>query len=219
MSKAAFALENLFSLASRERCLTNLKKVPQPQRRGKIPSATAAVLIPFCDVNDTPSLLYTVRSGNLRSHSGQISFPGGKTDNNESPTQTALRETHEEIGLTPMRVDVWGQGPAVPGRDNSIMITPVVGAISILKPEDLNVNTKEVAEVFTIPIEILCDEKNQHYTQFSNGYILPVFAVADKKIWGLTAYLTHAFLSSLLPKDVYSNEWMKRKIVIEKHQG
>ncbi|XP_073962102.1 mitochondrial coenzyme A diphosphatase NUDT8-like [Choristoneura fumiferana] len=199
--------------------MTNLKKMPLPQRRGKVPSATAAVLIPFCDVNDTASLLYTVRSGNLRSHSGQISFPGGKTDNNESSLQTALRETHEEIGLTPMRVDVWGQGPAVPGRDNSIMITPVVGAISLLKPEDLNVNTKEVAEVFTVPLETLCDKNNQYYTQFSNGYILPVFVAADKKIWGLTAFLTHAFLSSLLSKDIYRNEWMKRKIVIENSQG
>ncbi|CAG4982333.1 unnamed protein product [Colias eurytheme] len=179
-----------------------------------MPTATAAVLVPMCRFKDDAALLYTVRSTNLRGHSGQISFPGGKTDKGETPVETALRETEEEIGISSSKIDVWGQGPAFPGRDNSIMVTPVVGCISNLNPEDLLINEKEVSEVFAVPIHVLCDPKNQYYTQFKNGYILPVFLAENYKIWGITAYITHVFLSCLLPKDVYRNEWMKKKIVI-----
>ncbi|XP_064073684.1 mitochondrial coenzyme A diphosphatase NUDT8-like [Vanessa tameamea] len=213
---ASSSFQNLFSLASRERCMTNLKKFRLPlNKRGKQPSATAAVLVPFCRVNNITTLLYTVRSANLKSASGQISFPGGKTDKAETPIETALRETREEIGLSPEKIDIWGCGPALPGRDNKIMITPVIGCVADLKEEDLCQNNDEVEEVFAVPIENLCDPKNQYHTQFSNGFILPVFIADEHKIWGLTAYITHMFLSCLLPIDVYRNDWMKKKIDIK----
>lgn len=214
-SKISFGIEKMFSLASRERCMTKLKSLTIP-KYGKVPTASAAVLVPLCKVDDVPSLLYTVRSTNLKMNSGEISFPGGKTEKGETPIQTALRETNEEIGLTPDKIEVWGQAPAVPARNNIMMITPVISSILNLKQEDLKVNTQEVSEVFTVSIEMLCDPKNQYYTQFRNGFILPVFVLQeDYKIWGITAYITHAFLSSILSKDVYTNEWMKKKIVIE----
>lgn len=168
--------------------------------------------MPVCRYNDVPSLLYTLRSPNLSSHSGQISFPGGKTDNDETPMQTALRETKEEIGLSSEKIEVWGVGPAFPGRDNKILISPVIGSINDLKCEDLAVNRNEVAEVFTVPIEVLCNPENQYHTQFRNGFILPVFIANKYKIWGITAYITHVFLSCVLSRDVYKNEWMKKKI-------
>lgn len=214
-TKAAFTVHNLFSLATRERCLSNLKKlrVPHHWKADAVqPSPNAAVLVPFCSVNNVPSLLYTIRAPNLRTHSGQISFPGGKLEEGESPLQAALRETQEEVGLSPTKVDVWGYGPAIPGKNVKIMITPVIGTILDLRQEHLNVNTKEVAEVFAVPIETLCDARNQYYTQFKNGYILPVFVAEKYKIWGITAYLTHTFLSSIMPKNIYNNEWTKRKI-------
>ncbi|XP_047992822.1 mitochondrial coenzyme A diphosphatase NUDT8 [Leguminivora glycinivorella] len=214
-SKTAFALQTLFSTASRDRCMAKMMKFRIPRIRGKEPTATAAVLIPICSVEDTPSLLYTLRADNLRSHSGQISFPGGKKDNNETPIQTALRETEEEIGLSRTKVEVWGQGPAVPGRNNKIMITPVVGTIKRLEEKDLDINEDEVAEIFTLPLETLCDKKHQFYTQFSNGYILPVYKVDHYRIWGVTAFLTHMFLSSLLTRDIYNNEWMKQKVELK----
>ncbi|CAH0725526.1 unnamed protein product, partial [Brenthis ino] len=139
--------------------------------------ATAAVLVPLCQVNNIPSLLYTVRSMQLKSHSGQISFPGGKTDKDETPIDTALRETYEEIGLSREKIEVWGCTQALPA-----------------------------------PLESLCDPKNQFYTQYKNGYILPVFVINEFKIWGITAYITHIVLSCLLPQDIYKNNWMQNKI-------
>ncbi|XP_023944991.2 mitochondrial coenzyme A diphosphatase NUDT8-like [Bicyclus anynana] len=216
MNTAAFGLQYIISSASRERCMSNLKKfrVPSLNRTGK-PSATAAVLIPLCNVNERISLLYTVRATNLRSDSGNISFPGGKTDKSESPIETALRETKEEIGLSPKRVEIWGCGEAVPGRKNKIMISPVIGFIRDLQESDLCVNRNEVSEAFAAPLDMLCDSNNQFYTQFKNGYILPVFVINEFKIWGVTAYMTHVFLSCLLPKDVYKNNWMRNKIIVK----
>ncbi|CAH2093167.1 unnamed protein product [Euphydryas editha] len=217
MSAVSLGLQNVFSLASRERCMTNLKKIRLPliNKRGVQPSATAAVLVPLCSINEVPSLLYTVRSAYLKSNSGQISFPGGKTDNNETPTETAMRETREEIGLLPKKINIWGCGPTLPGKNYKIMITPVVGCITDLRENDLTLNKNEVSEVFAVPLEELCNSKNQYHTQFSNGFILPVFVADEFKIWGITAYITHIVLSCLLPTDVYRNEWMKRKIDIK----
>ncbi|CAH1639306.1 unnamed protein product [Spodoptera littoralis] len=201
-------------MAARERCMTNFKRLATP-RYGKVPSDAAAVLVPVCNVGEKPSILYTVRATNLRTNNGEVSFPGGPIPQNESPIQTAVRETFQEIGLRPDKIDVWGHGPPLPGRNNKIMITPVVGSIDTLAPEDLNINVGEVAEVFTVPIELLCEPKNQYYTQFSNGFVLPVFVVEEYKIWGITAFITHAFLNSVLTNDVYKNEWTKKKIVID----
>ncbi|CAH0588887.1 unnamed protein product [Chrysodeixis includens] len=215
-SRLSFGIKNIFSIAARERCITNFKRLTIP-RYGKIPTDAGSVLVPLCQVGGKPSLLYTVRATNLRGNGGEVAFPGGKTDHRDgSPTQTALRETFEEIGLAPDKIDVWGQGPPLPGRNNKIMITPVIGSIDNLTQDDLNINMNEIAEVFTVPIEMLCEPKNQFYTQFSNGFILPVFVIEEYKIWGITAYITHSFLSSILTKDVYRNEWMKKKIILDK---
>lgn len=212
---AAISVSNILARATRDRCITKMQKlrIPQKYQNTKTHSSpnAAAILIPVCNVSDTASILYTIRSPNLRSHSGQISFPGGKMDVGETAIQTALRETQEEIGLPHSKIDIWGQGSPVPGRDR-IMITPVVGNILNLRKTDLHVNSKEVSEVFAVPIEILCDPRNQYYTQFRNGYILPVFVAEGHKIWGVTACITHTFLNCLLPRDAYKNEWTKKKI-------
>ncbi|XP_041982280.1 nucleoside diphosphate-linked moiety X motif 8-like [Aricia agestis] len=220
MASTAFKVQNIFSAASRERCLKNFKNIRVPTiSKSNIDLKslpTAAVLVPLCSIDSYSSLLYTVRSSNLKSHSGQISFPGGKTDKGETPIETALRETEEEIGLHRENVEVWGYGPSFPGRNNQIMITPVIGSIMDLKEEHLNININEVSVVFAVSLETLCNPKNQFYTQFQNGYILPVFMANGYKIWGLTAIITHVFLTTLLPKDVYSNDWSSKKIKLDK---
>ncbi|XP_028168232.1 nucleoside diphosphate-linked moiety X motif 8-like [Ostrinia furnacalis] len=214
----AFTVQNIFSLACRDRCMAKLRTLIPLPSHGKPPNSTAAVLVPLCRVEGVPSLLYTVRSATFRPdviYSGQITFPGGKCEKDETAVQTALRETKEELGLPSEKINVWGQGPAIPSQTNEFMITPVIGALQELKPTDLMININEVAEAFTVPIAHLCDPKNQFYTQFSNGYILPVFIAEDYKIWGITAYITHAFLTCALSKNVYHNEWLKKKIDIK----
>ncbi|KAL0821990.1 hypothetical protein ABMA28_005376 [Loxostege sticticalis] len=214
----AFTVQNIFSIACRDRCMSKLRTLIPLPTHGKPPIATAAVLVPLCRVDGVPSLLYTVRSTNFRPdiiYSGQVSFPGGKCQRDETAVQTALRETREELGLPSEKINVWGQGPAIPSRTNEFMITPVIGTILDLKHTDVIINVNEVAEAFAVPVAHLCDPKNQFYTQFSNGHISPVFVADDFKIWGITAYITHAFLTCALSKNVYQNEWLRKKAEIK----
>lgn len=128
----------------------------------------------------------------------QISFPGGKKDDGEDYIQCALRETKEEIGLLPSRVAIWGAGGLItPPHTAAIM--PVIGVVKNFREQELQVNPAEVEEAFTVPISQLADPHTLRYTQFKSGYSAPVFVVGNKKIWGITGFLTNTFLNSFLP--------------------
>ncbi|KAF8159620.1 NUDIX hydrolase domain-like protein [Crassisporium funariophilum] len=91
----------------------------------------AAVLIPFCNVGDEPGILLEVRAKTLRSHSGEISFPGGRIDDTDkSFREGALRETHEELGIDPDCVDVLGEiGPPEINLRGDMRVWPYIGFV------------------------------------------------------------------------------------------
>ncbi|KAF9054430.1 NUDIX hydrolase domain-like protein [Panaeolus papilionaceus] len=107
----------------------NLQKGLDPSTTGKINNA--AVLIPLCNVAGEPSILLEVRAKSLRSHSGEISFPGGRIDEtDESFLYGALRETHEELGVHPARVEVLGEiGPPEFNARGDLCVWPFVGFV------------------------------------------------------------------------------------------
>ncbi|PPQ90763.1 hypothetical protein CVT25_010152 [Psilocybe cyanescens] len=94
-------------------------------------SRNAAVLIPFCNVGGEPGILLEVRAKALRSHSGEISFPGGRIDEtDESLVHGALRETHEELGIDPGRIEVLGEiGPSEMNLRGDMRVWPFVGFV------------------------------------------------------------------------------------------
>ncbi|KAH8397927.1 hypothetical protein KR222_006576, partial [Zaprionus bogoriensis] len=201
----------LLSESQRDRCMTELRNLPAYQRpktllmpHNKREKSAAAVLIALCVDRETKDvcLLYTRRSRHLRSHSLQISFPGGKRDEEDSSfTDCALRETEEEIGLPRYRIELWGESnPIVLPRTNSIV--PVVGVVQDFNITQLKLNPDEVEEAFAIPIRSLILPTSTRHTQFRSGYSGPVFAVHPHRIWGITGYLTHVFLRCFLPKDM-----------------
>ncbi|KAJ3549742.1 hypothetical protein NMY22_g768 [Coprinellus aureogranulatus] len=91
----------------------------------------AAVLIPFCNVDNEPSILFELRAKALRNHSGEVSFPGGRVDDtDDSFTQAALRETDEELGISPSRIEVLGQiGPPEMDLRGRLRVWPIVGFV------------------------------------------------------------------------------------------
>ncbi|KAL1747896.1 NUDIX hydrolase domain-like protein [Schizophyllum fasciatum] len=93
--------------------------------------ARAGVLVPLCNVDDVPGILFEVRGKALRTHSGEVSFPGGRVDDNDaSILQAALRETHEELGIVPERVEVLGEfGPVERTVKGDMRVWPYVGFI------------------------------------------------------------------------------------------
>ncbi|XP_017964552.1 nucleoside diphosphate-linked moiety X motif 8 [Drosophila navojoa] len=189
----------------RQRCMDLLRKLPPFSRPKMLPhnrneKSSASVLIALCQERDTNevSLLYTRRSRHLRSHSLQISFPGGKRDEtDESYVDCALRETEEEIGLPRERIHIWGEAnPIILPRTAAIV--PVVGVVPDFHVSELKLNLDEVEEAFSIPINTLISPAVARHTQFRSGYSNPVFVVDELRIWGVTGYLTYFFLRCLL---------------------
>ncbi|KAH9479490.1 putative Nudix hydrolase NudL [Psilocybe cubensis] len=103
-------------------------------------SRNAAVLIPFCNVDGEPGILLEVRAKALRSHSGEISFPGGRVDEtDESLVYGALRETKEELGIDPSRIDVLGAiGPPELNLRGDMRVWPFVGFVHSSNEEEIN---------------------------------------------------------------------------------
>jgi 8-oxo-dGTP pyrophosphatase MutT (NUDIX family) len=117
----------------------------------------AAVLVPLVARESAATVLMTTRSSELRQHSGQIAFPGGKVDEGETPCQAALREAREEIGLDARHIEPIGYlDPYLTGT--GFRILPVVSLVT--PPFELLVNTKEVHDTFEVPLAFLMHPDN-----------------------------------------------------------
>ena len=148
----------------------------------------ASVLFPIVLRADGPSVLLTQRTEHLKDHAGQISFPGGRVEpEDESPAHTALRETQEEIGLSPARIEIIGYLPEY-RTVTGFRVTPVVGVVTL--PFDLTLDSVEVASVFEVPLAFLLDPVNrQRHVREIFGMQRHFYAVpyGDYFIWGVTA--------------------------------
>jgi 8-oxo-dGTP pyrophosphatase MutT (NUDIX family) len=157
----------------------------------------AAVLIPIVGA-PKPSLVFTVRTDNLPSHKGQISFPGGSVDDDDATAeQAALRETNEELGLDPNHVEILGQIDSVPTFVSGYVIHPFVGWVDPL-PE-LQPNRAEVAEVLVIPVDELVEEIRAApgFTHGDKTFPTEAWIWHDHVIWGATARVVRLLLEML----------------------
>ena len=170
------------------------------QDGGHLPDrvVSAAVLVPLIDRPGGMTVLMTQRPAHLKSHPGQISFPGGKTEPyDESPEDTALRETEEEIGLPREKIDVVGRlGTRTTG--SGFQVTPVVGVIQ--PPFETVPDPGEVEAIFEVPLSFVVDPLNHKVeTRLIKGierqfYVMPF---QDYYVWGLTARLLVALRDTL----------------------
>ncbi len=148
----------------------------------------ASVLVPIVARPAEPTVLFTQRTAHLKKHSGQISFPGGRAEQTDASAEhTALRETWEEIGLAPERIELLGRLSDYHTR-TGFRVTPIVGIV--LPPFDLNPDDNEVAEVFEVPLSFLLDERNlQRHSREFEGVQRHFFAIPyeERYIWGATA--------------------------------
>jgi 8-oxo-dGTP pyrophosphatase MutT (NUDIX family) len=150
----------------------------------------AGVLIPVIERADSLSVLLTQRSAELRHHAGQVSFPGGRMEEGDTDIlATALRETHEEVGISPEDVSVLGYLQPMP-TITGYAVTPVIGLLAA--PSDLVVDASEVEYVFEVPLHFLLDRRNQRSAEREfRGRKMQVseFIYADERIWGATAHI------------------------------
>ncbi len=157
----------------------------------------AAVLVPLLWEADEWHLLFTRRTEKVESHKGQVSFPGGGCDENETtPEETALRETEEELGIDALQVRILGRLTNMI-TISSFRVTPVVGVIKW--PTVLRVGQDEVERVFTIPLNWLADSRNRwEFTMPGRKRFLIAYHPYDGELlWGATARMTVDFLKVL----------------------
>lgn len=155
---------------------------------GRVGTTAAAVLVPMIAHAQELTVLFTQRTQHLKSHSGQVSFPGGRAEPGDASAEfTALREAQEEIGLALERVEILGRLPEYHTR-TGFRVTPVIGLIQ--PPLELTPDPREVESVFEVPLSFLLDPANrQRRTRELQGRSVGfyVFEYQGHMIWGATA--------------------------------
>lgn len=178
---------------------TNLHLPDLPINEGR---KKASVLIPLCNKNGIPSILFTLRSSKVGTHKGQVSFPGGHLDINESYEDAAIRETYEELGDNIGEIKILGSLQTVFSQTGTL-VTPILGFLEndIDNLQHFNPNVDEVDRIFTRTLETL-DDKNYVTSEIlqRNGsdqkIKMPVYGSndGDERIWGLTAMVLQGAL-------------------------
>ncbi|MBI2867505.1 MAG: CoA pyrophosphatase [Chloroflexi bacterium] len=155
----------------------------------------AGVIVPLLRKNGVWHLLFTLRSLHLPNHAGQFSFPGGVAEETDDDLlATALRETHEEIGVLPRDVTVLGSlEPSV--TPQGFRISPFVGAIPY--PYEFKVSPEEVSLLLDVPLPVLLDPRNLEIRQEARNGVMTdsyFYRYNDHIIWGATARIVKRLL-------------------------
>lgn len=155
----------------------------------------SGVLVPlFPDDSGELHVILTLRTDYIR-HAGQISFPGGRSDSGETIIETALRETHEEIGIPESDIDVTGTlSPFYLYRTHN-RITPVVGVLD--EKPDMTRNEAEVAEIITVRLDDLLSQsylKREKWELSNATYWVPYWDFHRVPLWGATAMMMSELL-------------------------
>jgi 8-oxo-dGTP pyrophosphatase MutT (NUDIX family) len=185
----------------RERLLGNVEGPLSPKLREILerPGRPASVLLALLERPGGVTVLFTERAAHLKDHAGQISLPGGRICAGETAAAAALREAHEEVGLTPGGVDVLG---SLDGflTGTGFTITPVVGYVAdpafVPAPDP-----HEVASVFEVPLEIILDRDAMGVGYFErHGSRLLTYELnyQSRRIWGATAAVLRNFQDVIL---------------------
>ena len=179
-----------------------------------------AVLMVFADREDDPSapddlrhrgeLLLTERAHHMRSHPGQVSFPGGSIDPGETVVEAALREAREEIGLDPASVEVFGELPELWLPPTNFAVTPVLGwwrepgGVRIASPD-------EVHAIHRVAIADLLDPEHRVSVRHPSGWTGPGFLIGDDRdviLWGFTA----GIIARLLAYLGWGEDWDRARL-------
>ena len=151
-------------------------------------ASSSAVLMLFGEGEHGADLLLTERSHTMRSHPGQVSFPGGRVDPGETLVEAALREAHEETGLDPSGVEVFAQLPELWLPPSNFSVVPVLGwwrepsPIWVKSPE-------EVHAIYRVPLRELADPAHRVVVTGPSGWRSPGFLIGDDHdviLWGFT---------------------------------
>jgi len=174
------------------------------------PGAPAAVLVALFEHDGETRVVLTRRAAHLRTHTGEVSFPGGRLDEGETPESGALREAAEEVGLVPADVEVVGRLTTLTTFSSGATITPVVGTLA--RAPRLVANPHEVEHAFDVSLaELTADGVFREERWVVPGRFMPVvdagedgsfpvcfFELPDDTVWGATARMLVELLRLVL---------------------
>ncbi len=174
------------------------------ERRPRVPEPgedcrRAAVLVPVVLEPKGAHVVYTLRTGDLEDHAGQVSFPGGSPEpRDDSLLATALREAEEEIDLRPDTVEIVGELEEMYIPPSRFLVRPFVGLLS--EEAELVLAPEEVEAIFSVSLEeLMSPEAFEKVVWEREGrpHEVPIFAVGGHEIWGATAAMTAGLLARL----------------------
>ncbi len=154
----------------------------------------SAVLIALFDGDQGAEVLLTRRAWHLRSHKGEVCFPGGRQDDGETPVQAALREAHEEVLLDPSQVMLVGELDHLATLVGGLIV-PIVARLD--RRPVLSAGTSEVDRIFTTPlVDFLRADtfSEEHWTRDDMTFPVTFFELDDETVWGATARLLRDLL-------------------------
>lgn len=177
-----------------------------------------SVLVPLIEIDGELNLIYEVRSKSIK-QPGDISFPGGKIEKDESPKDAAVRETHEELGIKKENIEILSELDYATSKGGSFVHT-FLGYIKNTETKDINFNKDEVSEVFYVPLSFFLEndpekyymnyfpkiEDDFPYHMVNNGKnynwgsirkSVYFYKYNEYVIWGLTAKITYNFIKKL----------------------
>jgi 8-oxo-dGTP pyrophosphatase MutT (NUDIX family) len=176
---------------------------PRPVRIERPDTRRAAVLAPLYERDGEAWVVLTRRAWHLRSHQGEVSFPGGRRDGDEPLEATALREAEEEIRLDPAAVEIVGELDHLTTAISSVAIAPFVGALRG-PPEGLRPADAEVERILHVPVSELLEDGVFHEEVWDfGGRTRPMwfFELEGDTVWGATAALLRQLLGRVLGLD------------------
>ncbi len=180
-----------------------LNSVKWRYRREPPELTRAAVILPLLEDPKGIEVLLTRRTNQVKSHRGQVSFPGGTVaPGDKGVVDTALRETEEEIGVKRSQIKILGTLPPLSTVSTGYFVYPTVA--TLLPPYDFMLSTREVREVFTVPLEYILDEQNWRLgpVETEEGFFTSFyFRYKGYLVWGMTARLLRKFKELVSSND------------------
>ncbi|MPZ26831.1 MAG: NUDIX domain-containing protein [Micromonosporaceae bacterium] len=180
------------------------------QPDGARPSAVLVLLGNGGDGGDSagPDVLLLERAATMRTHAGQVAFPGGVSEPDDpDPAATALREANEEVGVQPDSVTVLAQLPPLWIPVSDFLVTPVLAWWHAPHPVH-PLDPAEVSRVARLPVPDLVDPANRMLVRHPSGYVGPAFQVAGMLVWGFTA----GVLATLLELAGWARPWPRDRV-------
>lgn len=170
--------------------LDGIAAIIEPER------AVAAVLIPlYLDASGSVRVIMTKRPDDMRTHPGDVVFPGGRLEPGETAVDAAIREAYEEVALPPGAVEVVGGLPPLTTRDPNNLIVPVVAKVQ--RPEVLIPQPGEVDVIIEPTIDELADETRWQISEWF-GYNLWFYEFPEGTLWGATAFMVRELLDVIV---------------------